>query len=234
MSPTCTEFPLWREEYIGAIWYELFMCYKISATASIVEVAPWKLPKIWLWLARMRFSGILYIVEQDEISLSLIVDIYEKILPYATIIGVHSAVADVTTQITKWSIDVVCANHPLDDMFLAAAQNTKQYYTFWYGIPDKTKEVREHISHRTPAELDVIVHEVVSDRISFTNVVAPKYLMISQYKSYYYQSNNIVLPDKIGSTILHEISKHYKRREDHNKIIQSYQQDPQFRYIATS
>lgn len=54
----------------------------------------------------------------------------------------------------------------------------------------------------------------------------PSVLMISQYKSYYYQSNNILIPDRLSYEILQNLKSIYQHEDDVSLILKEFHQNP--------
>ena len=216
-----------REEYIGTIRYNLFVNCNLDATSIVVEVAPWCLPKVWLWLKRINFSWTLYVVEPDALSLESIIQQYKQMMPFAKIIWLQYELAEAQKHLPS-KIEVLCSNHPLDDMVISYANyavTTQEYYRWCYGHPDLSISVWNKIN-ADDVKLSKVIKDVVQDWIDIVNTFKPRYTFISQYKSYYYQKNNILIPDLIAHRTLLWLVDLLGKDNSQDSILEQYSQNP--------
>lgn len=198
----------------------------IKSDAIIVEVAPWYMPKIGLGIAQINFHGIIYIIEPDNSALESIVKQYKILMPEANIIGILSELKDALQFLPK-KIDVLCSNHPLDDMIISYATyatSVENYYGEVYWEEKLSSRVWDHIGEYKEKLLDIHA-KILLDWDSMIQHVNPSRLIVSQYKSFYYQSNNIFLPDQLANDLLKWLKLHYKNDQNVESILKQYSQN---------
>ncbi len=213
-------------EYIWNIRYNLMIYCNIKSDAIIVEVAPWYMPKIGLWIMQIDFYGTIYIIEPDSSALESIVKQYRKLMPNANIISVLSELKDALQFLPK-KVDMLCSNHPLDDMIISYATyatSVENYYGEVYGEESSSSRVWNHIGEHKQELLDIHV-KILLDWESVIQYVNPSRLIVSQYKSFYYQSNNIFLPDQLANDLLKWLKLHYKNDQNVQSILKQHSQN---------
>ncbi len=193
-------------KYIGTIWHSIFRKTKINKEGVVVEVAPGSTIKVGNGLADYGFKGTLYIIEPNVPALNTIERQYKKLLPEATIISVPLKLDDAICHIHEDEIDIVVSNHPLDDMIAGNALSKKEFdqlFTNHYD-EDKIEDTRK-LWNKLVHNFDILfssVETTIKNWEGVALILEPKFLAISQYKSYFFKKNNLTVPDTCGKIAL--------------------------------
>lgn len=212
------------EQYISVIWNDILTHYSISKTSVIVEVAPWEKTKLGVALSMYWFWWTLYVVEPRERVMNFIVEEYKKILPGATIIWVPTIFQNAAQYITS-PVDAVFCNAILDDVIVSYSTpiiDFDTYYKEHFGSVEKSADtwanINEHYGDTT--------QRIVYDWKKLLDMIQPHTLIMSQYKSYFYETNNISVANVLPYDVLCGIKKLWENDFTLNSILEWYKQDP--------
>lgn len=212
------------ENYISVIWNDILTHYSISKTSVIVEVAPWEKTKLGVALSMYWFTWTLYVVEPREWVMNFIVEEYKNILPEATIIWVPTIFQNAVPYI-KSPVDAVFCNAILDDVIVSYSDTIIDFDTYYkenFGSIEKSSETWANINEH----YDNTTQRIVYDWKIFLDSIQPKTLIMSQYKSYFYETNNIPVANSLPYDVLNEIKKLWENDFTMNSILEWYEQDP--------
>lgn len=185
--------------YIAGIWAEILKG-SIQNGQTIVEFAPGGTNKVGTALARIQWSGTLYVVEPESLALETTLNTYKQILPNCKLVPVLSTLS----QLPLEHFDILLANHPIDDMIIGNALSANLFASFFnnhYEKPiDHTKILWNAFSVSEIAKFATLVVDEVREyakRATFT--------FLSQYHSYFFKFNGFTKPDDIANEALRAI-----------------------------
>ncbi|VVB77991.1 Uncharacterised protein [uncultured archaeon] len=216
----------WKS-YVGNIWYKIFSQYNLEKKGTLVEIAPGSVNKIGNGLKSYGFNGKLYVVEPNTKSLATIQEQYSQILPAC--IRPIKATLKKAIPILPEKVHAIIANHPLDDMIAGKYLDKIGFDEFFDDhydsvSPDKTRELWRRIES-DPSQLQAVKQEVSDEWNQLIERTNPCLIIISQYESYFFRSNNIPSPDKHAFDVLNEIRIRYSNSES-NICLEEYVENP--------
>ncbi|MBK9041421.1 MAG: hypothetical protein IPL83_20075 [Bdellovibrionales bacterium] len=195
-------------KHIGQIWEDLFLSVSLPLNGVVIEVAPGDVPKVGIGLTNINFHGTLIIIEPEKESAKKISALYKKLLPKAQLIVMDSKLDDVINKLPK-NVDLIASNHPLDDMLVGEYLGSSAFQDFFndhYNSPaEETRRIWQELELRS--NINVLQARVAG---SWNRVLAdlhPKFLIISQYESFFFKSNGIASPDIHALNVLKLIKK---------------------------
>ena len=199
--------------YIGKISLDLFKFLKLPKQSVVVEIAPGEVNKIGIGLEKYGFSGTLFIVEPHPKALKEIIKKYKKSLKKAKIIGIKNKLNEAISFLPG-KVDAIIANHPLDDILLGKIISNKEFKKHFgneYGTnPEKTKKIWQTVKK---SELKTIKNQTVQELKRLINHCNPRFVILSQYESYFYKTNNNPFPDKHAYDVLRMLAKSYEKNK---------------------
>ncbi len=212
------------EQYISVIWNDLLKHYSISKTSTIVEIAPGEKTKLGVALSMYWFTGTLYVVEPRERVMNFIVTEYKKILPEATIIWVPTIFQECSSYITS-PVDAIFCNAILDDVIVSYSAKIVDFDTYYkdhFGSVEKSGETWIHIQDNYWDTTSRILQDI---KILLEGLQPTRFIM-SQYKSYFYETNSISAANMLPYEVLTAIKTLWENDTSMDSILQSYEQDP--------
>jgi hypothetical protein len=204
----------WKK-YVGSIWENLFIAVGAQQKGIVVEIAPGGVNKIGYGLASIDFQGTIYIIEPNEKALSKIVAEYEKIMPKVEIIKLQKKLGE-AIEFLPQKVNLVLANHPLDDIIVGKIIDNAKFGSFFddhyepNASPEKTRDLWKAIVSDKKKMLEV-QNSVVEEFKELFQKTNPDFVIISQYKSYFFQSNRIFEPDEKAYEVIKLLRRMYKR-----------------------
>jgi hypothetical protein len=207
--------------YIANIWNKIFQKINFPKNGAVVEVAPGEANKLGLALKKYGFVGSLYVIEPNEEYLKSITNQYKQTLKKSKIIPILQTLEKSDKFLPK-KIDAIISNHPLDDMLLGCfldKYSSENFLNHNYGLsPSTTKEYWECMK-KTKNFLPMAKKKVTLEWCKIINKKNPQFCLIYQYKSYYFQKNKILLPDKNAADVLKLISNKYSKFKINTKDL---------------
>jgi hypothetical protein len=104
---------------LGRIWARVLRSHRLGPLSTVVEIGPGFATKIGCGLAEIGFRGTVILVEPNDSARNFAIQQYEKLLPKATVLACDLPVPDASFLAGR-SVDLVAANHALDDLLLNA------------------------------------------------------------------------------------------------------------------
>ncbi|NCN86793.1 hypothetical protein GW932_03090 [archaeon] len=201
--------------YIGNIWYNLFVFFNLSKEGILVEIAPGEVNKIGLGLSKYNFSGTIYLVDICKNSLKKVVRKYKYSMPHAKIIPLCIPFGECFNYLPS-KIDMLVSNHPLDDLIIGKSMSKKKINNFFSNhsnlLVSKTKKLWLDFESSKLNSLK-IKRSVFDDWKNIIKKINPSFVIISQYESYFFKKNNLLSPDKHAFDILKKLRKFYYDKE---------------------
>jgi hypothetical protein len=198
-------------QYMGAIWEDIFSRYSMKKKDLVVEVAPGKINKIGWGLKRYKFNGKVYIIEPDLKSLKSITAQYRKILN-AEVKGVGLTL-DKSPKALPGKINALVANHPLDDMVSGKLLSKKGFDKFFdveYKDASYKRKLWNEID-KDKKKVEKAKKEVIEEWCKLIDSTHPDIVVIAQYESWFFKLNKIPQPDKHALDVLNAIKKKYSK-----------------------
>ena len=192
-------------------WADFMTTLRVPRSGIAVEVAPGDTNKIGKALELYGFTGRLYVIEPNQRALESITSQYRESLKGVDVVPVGMTLGDSSRKVLPKSLDLVLANHPLDDMILGTwlhkleGKEFEHYFDVLYAkFPNKTIANWEAIT--SDAKLLREIQEGVLNEWKdlFCNN-HPHWTLISQYKSYFFQSRGVYAPDEEAKKVLGEL-----------------------------
>lgn len=176
------------DAYMGRVWHGFFRHAGLPCTGTVIEVAPGSSIKIGLALAQLGFKGTLYLVDPCAAALNKTCANYRDLLPEAAIIGLDAPLASCLGVLPEHA-HALAANHPLDDMILAAGTDIEARAGLfgWTAFDDERVMPLLRQSWRLLAEstarLRVAEDAVLDEWRVALRKIRPQTCVISQYAS---------------------------------------------------
>ena len=207
---------------VALTWGRIISTLNLSDDAILMEIAPGHSPKVGIGLfqAHPRFRGTLYVVEPDLQALAKITVDYGRLFPNAKIIGHSVTLTSLPTLLlVNGSLDVVLANHPMDDMIIGrdfAAGYLDIYMDYFTGMyQEGASEVEKlaeearawyDLEYTRPHDCALYKREVLADWVSMLELIRPRFLAISQYESRTLKEYGLKAPDRLAYDVLTELA----------------------------
>ncbi len=167
----------------------------VGPASTAVEVGPGFAAKVGFGLAELGFRGTLIVFEPNDAARSWITARYQRLLPRAEVLAFPASVP-CTAPIATRSIDLLIANHLLDDLLLNAAvppgEGARLFAQMRPGTPcsGAFAETWKRLL-RTPGHLDGLVGRVAEDFSRFVHGVRPGLVVLNQYPSWRHQRQGL-------------------------------------------
>lgn len=185
------DYNLW-DEYKGKVWSGIIKALNISASASVIDLAPGASAKIEFALSNTGFKGKLFIIEPQKDVSQLLFKKAEKLLPHAEIIVLNEVFSSVSIN---EKIDAVFANHPFDDFISAYLTPDKEELDIIFDdISKEDEQVLKLLKTSWNTSQENIEQAKMAVKTDFENFLKrhkPNALAISQYSSSYFERNNL-------------------------------------------
>jgi len=205
-------------QYIGSIWREIFKEIQFPKKGKIIEIAPGYMNKIGVGLQQYGYKGTIYIIEPNKKSLDTITEKYNQ-LEFNNVISIQSTLDKAIPSLPE--CDAIVSNHPLDDIiigkFLDKNSFDKLFDNHYESHIDITMTHWENLCADSKL-LDKIKKETINDWNKIIEKVNPKIVLISQYESHFFQSNNLINPDIHAIEVLQQLRLNYSE-QDYSKIL---------------
>jgi hypothetical protein len=206
---TQTADQLW-EGYLSRLWEICFRHVGIAG-GSIVEIGPGRRYKIGMALKKVGFNGTIYVVEPDQIALIEVFQRYCQLLPKASVIPVDATLQECQKYIPS-GVTAVVANHLFDDLIMNEQINAK-HLTEVFNRGEPTYNILKEAWPKLLADqeaLGQLIAKVQWDFIKLVDDLDPKFVILSQYYSYYFNTmfkGKEVTPDTVSIELLNELRK---------------------------
>ena len=211
--------------FIGNIWQDIFLQSGLKRQGTLIEIAPGSVNKIGSGLSNYGFNGVLYLVEPNLKSLNSIAEQYRQMLS-AKIIPINATLKEAIPSLPK-KVNSIISNHPLDDMIIGKYLDEPEFDDLFDDHYDnasakKTRGLWQRLENSGRIEsIKKSVADEFSKLIAHTN---PDQVVISQYESYFFKSNNLTAPDKHAFDVLQMIRSRYSRSSS-NLCLERYVED---------
>jgi hypothetical protein len=164
----------------------------VSPASTAVEVGPGFAAKVGFGLAELGFRGTLTVVEPNDAARSWVAARYRRLLPRAEVLAVAESVPG-ATSIAEHPIDLLLANHFLDDLLLNAAvspgEGARLFSQMRPGAECSGAFVETwRLLFRTPERLNALVGRVAEDFSHFVGALRPGLMVLNHYPSWRHQS----------------------------------------------
>lgn len=197
---------------LGLAWARVLRRRGLDPAGTVVEVGPGFADKVGLGLAELAFRGSLIVVEPDEDARAWVVTRYRQLLPGAEVLATGQAVPDASFLAGR-AVDLLAANHVLDDLLLNAAVMAGEAGRLFAGMrpgsacsPAFVRAWRRLLA--APEGLDRSAGRVVDDLATFVRTVRPGLTILNQYASWRHRQH--------GLEAIHEHSLSVMRRLGRN------------------
>ena len=197
--------PEW-EWYIGELFYKLIASFAPSSFASVVEFAPGFRYKIGNALAKLNFSGTLYVIDSNPGVIRYVLEKYEALLPNASLIGINKSLNDAASNLPS-DVDLFLSNHSIDDMIISLSADNSSVDRIFNDDPNAQSllvQAWEKLS-KEPLLIPQISKDVIGDFTQLFEKVRTKFVIMSQYRS------NDYLQNDIASTITNDVFLRLKK-----------------------
>jgi len=203
---------------LGTIWCDIFKSINLSKDGKVLEFASGSVPKIGLGLAKYGFKGTVHVLEPERQSLIDVTKAYRELLPNALIIGQSIKINDMEYNYFN-NMDAIVSNHPLDDMIIGEYLEKEEFQNFFNDHYNSSIEYTDEAWSRMIKENKLVscLNSVVNQCCSLIHF-NPKHLIISQYKSYFFESYNLPTPDLFAKCALQDIKKKITEKTNMNNI----------------
>src|SRR3989344_1834891 len=203
------------------LWRKLFIENQLPTDGIVIEVAPGYEPKIGNALALLGFRGTIFLIEPDQKTACHIQNIYQRILPQATVKKVIKSLQEVEVGVDiPYGADALVASHPFDDMVIASVVGKIQFFS-------QEKEDGEKISTRIKKLYDTLkdkdyahgIETTVATWKRFITKSKPNYFIASQYPSHTLTIKGLVKRQNSGFMVLKQLKSFYK-----NSLVPQHQE----------
>jgi hypothetical protein len=210
MNQICKQLPL-----ISELWFNLFEEIGDMTNLNILEFAGGNNPKIGAGLKR-NFNGEYFIVDVNPVVNQNLAEQYKKLLPEAKIVQIDKTLLDASATVKK--IDMVVANHALDDLFSFELCLLKEV-----DFPRETREKNISILKKvylsaTKEDINLAIENASNHIIMSITNLKPKKIVLSNYPSRSFSKANFNEPFVYSEILKQNLIK--KLKQNYNvKII---------------
>lgn len=178
--------------------------------AILVEIAPGFKTKIGRALADYGFRGILHIVEANSHAGAQVIQRYKKLLPHARVI-IHTKPMREAVNDLPNKVDLIMANHVLDDMVLyeSLPRETSDKFFALNSGSERINLTKKFWNNIPAPVLSQAKNTTISNWMYVISHIKSRAVILSQYKSQTLQQHKIYQPDKIGEDLLGSLKKYY-------------------------
>ncbi|MBL7480715.1 hypothetical protein [Legionella bononiensis] len=212
--------------YMGHLWYNLVHFCNIKENDTVIEVAPGSSSKIAQALAKVPFSGTLYVVEPHTKVIEVLKDSYKKWLPQATIIFINDLLEQALHKLPS-KPDFILANHPLDDMLLSAPLTSDELDELFDWASDMSTATFDTTINawkklnNSIEQLTISKAHVFNTWQTSVSRLKPKIMILSQYPSYMMESKGLSELNRWGWELLQGLAKTYKNQMISKPLVQT-------------
>lgn len=195
------------------LWHKFLVENQIPREGIVIEVAPGYEPKIGNALALLGFSGTIFLIEPDQKAACHIQNIYQQILPRASVKTVNKLLQSVEVGINiPYGADALLASHPFDDVVMAFIAGRTSFFS-------QEKEGGQDLSPSLKKLYDALKHKDYIDGIKnttetwkhFIKKSRPDYFIASQYPSHMLTIKGLSLRQESGFVVLKQLKSFYQK-----------------------
>lgn len=173
---------------LGRAWGVALRDSAIDAAGVVVEIGPGFTAKVGLGLLESNFQGTVVLVEPNRQARSWAQQRYGELLPGVEVLVSEDAVPTPTRGVPR-PVDVLAANHILDDLLLDACLSpSEREYMFAEMRPERScsptliRTWRDLVD--APLLLETAAHRVVSHLVEYISRLQPRVVLLNQYSSW--------------------------------------------------
>ncbi len=214
------------DTYMGHLWYHLLYFCNLKKSDIIIEVAPGSSNKIAQALAKINFSGTLYVVEPHAKIVNVINDSYKKWLPQANIIILNELLEHSLNKL-PCNADFIISNHPLDDMLLSAnltSAELNELFDWAADMPSATFDSTINVWNRLNNNSEQLIanreHVLKTWHAGITDL-KPKTVILSQYPSFMMESKGLNQLNRWGWHLLQQLREAYQKQIISEQLVQT-------------
>lgn len=207
------------EKCMGNIFYEIINHFFPNKISSIVEFAPGFRSKIPYALEKIDYDGDLYIIDSNEKVLEYVKSTYSKIITKANIITINLDLVDSLTVLPR-NIDLFLSNHCIDDMIIGKYIEMKNLQSLFDNNSNTYESLNNcwlELNNNTQV-LNNIINNVYEDLTKLFNTISFKMIVISNYKSWFYNKINNI-PELYASKVFKLLKANFNHIYDINDIL---------------
>lgn len=220
-----TNYEAW-DAYMGHLWYNLLFFANLKKSGVVIEVAPGSSCKIAQALAKVNFSGTLYVIEPQVKIAKIIRENYKNWLPNATIFVIEELLENALDKL-PYHADTLVSNHPLDDMLLSAhlAQSEINELFDWASdMPsatfDSTISTWSKIRN-DPEQLAANINHTYETWQTVLERLKPQTVILSQYPSFMMESMNLNQLNQYAWKLLQRLRDNNKNHLVSDQFVQA-------------
>lgn len=212
--------------YMGHLWYNLLYFCNLKKYDTVIEIAPGSSSKLAQALAKINFSGTLYVVEPHTKIVKVIKEAYKKWLPQAKVIILNELLEHSLSKL-PCNADFILSNHPLDDMLLSAgitAVELNELFDWAADMPsatfDSTIAAWTRLNNN-PVQLAASKEHVFKTWETSLKLLKPKTVILSQYPSFMMESRGLSELNQWGWSLLQRLKMTYEEHIIPEQFVQT-------------
>jgi hypothetical protein len=177
--------------------------------STVVEIGPGFTSKIGIALAKIQFTGHLFIVEPNKDAIEWIGNQYSKLLPNTKIVLINRSINDAANELPI-NVDAVLMNHVLDDMILNAKLTNSLCDTIFSQM--RPEQTCHPLVQKTwlsildnPSTMASLSQQVLDELCQFLSHINPQLFATSQYHSWFLKENELQKANLLGLQLLSKL-----------------------------
>ena len=202
------------EGYIAHIWQQLLGHYGVERKDTLIEIAPGCSSKVGLALQKIAFEGTLYLVDPLGSALEAVTEKYAKYLPKAVIYPIQTTLHK-ALPLLPTKPDFLLANHPLDDMLLAAI--TESVTPELFVCTSKAYTQSRLALEKEPTKF---ISFVISCWQRAVEELLPGMTIVCQYPSLILKQHNLHSLNIYAALIMEGLKKHCPSTLERPEVLQ--------------
>ena len=216
------------EDFIGEIYAEIIKKSNLNDLNCVVEIAPGFKYKIANALKNLNYKGEFYVIDPNKKAIEFLQEKYTEILPNARIYFLSKTLEEAIDYLPS-NIDLLCANHCLDDMIINEyIKNDIEIFNDGNSerIIEKWKELAKY------KELLNNVNRKILEcfKNTFEKIKIQK-VILAQYRSNGYFDENSKMIYNLTKDLFYKIKELISVDDNIQTLLSSIQVDKNYKYI---
>lgn len=216
------------EDFIGEIYAEIIKKSNINDLNCVVEIAPGFKYKIANALKKLNYKGELYVIDPNKKAIEFLQEKYTEILPNARIYFLSKTLEEAIDYLPS-NIDLLCANHCLDDMIINEYikndieifndDNSEKIIEKWKELAD-SKELLNNVNKKI-----LECFKNIFEKIKIKKII------LAQYRSNGYFDENSKMIYDLTKELFYKIKELISVDDNIQTLLSNIQVNKNYKYI---
>lgn len=216
------------EDFIGEIYAEIIKKSNLNNLNCVVEIAPGFKYKIANALKNLDYKGELYVIDPNKKAIEFLQEKYTEILPNARIYFLSKTLEEAIDYLPS-NIDLLCANHCLDDMIINEyIKNDIEIFND--GNSERIIEKWKELANNKELLNNVNRKILECFKNTFEKIKIQK-VILAQYRSNGYFDENSKMIYNLTKDLFYKIKELISVDDNIQTLLPSIQVDKNYKYI---